>query len=97
MAQQTSNKQKDWQGVTNFDLDNIVTPVKVDRLEQLLKETHYDSHEIEFLVTGLRQGFDIGYEGPTNRKDTSKNIPFTKGVGSNQELWEKLIKEVEAV
>ena len=25
----------------NFDLDNVITPVNVDRLEQLLKQTNY--------------------------------------------------------
>ena len=61
----------------NVDLETIVTPVKVDKFIQLLKETKYDPDEISFLKRGFCQGFDIGYEGPKIRRSTSNNIPFT--------------------
>ena len=79
----------------NTDLDNIVTPVKVEELERLLKLSKYDAEETNFLVDGFKNGFNIGYEGPVNRQDLSKNIPFRDGMGSPQELWEKLMQEVE--
>ena len=44
-------------------------------------------------LDGFKYGFDIGYEGPDLRKDESKNIPFRE-VGSTEELWEKVMKEV---
>ena len=78
----------------NLDLENIVTPV--DELERLLKLSHYDEEETKFLVEGFSKGFDIGYEGPFECQDTSRNIPFKKDVGDESELWSKLMKEVEA-
>ena len=63
-------------------------------LEKFLKLTKYDEDETKFLVKGFSQGFDIGYEGPQTRRDTSKNIPFRNGIGNREELWEKVMKEV---
>ena len=40
----------------NFDLENIVTPIDVNKLEALLKETNYDKTETAFLVEGFRHG-----------------------------------------
>ena len=51
---------------------------------------------MEFLVDGFRNGFDIGYQGLTNRTSQSRNIPFTPGVGDKHQLWEKIMKEVHA-
>ena len=39
------------------------------------------------------QGFDIGYNGPTERKSESANIPLK--IGSKEELWNKIMKEVK--
>ena len=55
--------------------------------------TSYDPAETAFLVNGFRQGFDLGYRGPMQRRDTSNNIPFT--VGDKFVLWEKVMKEVK--
>ena len=77
----------------NFDLNGIITPVNPDRLEQLLRESHYDEEETEFLCRGFREGFDIGYEGPEDRRDKAANIPIK--VGSHAELWTKIMKEVK--
>ena len=69
----------------NYDIENIVMPVNVDLLVNLLEESEYDAGEIEFLREGFTNGFDIGYEGPQERKSTSENIPLT--VGTHVELW----------
>ena len=77
---------------TNHDLKNIKTPVNVNRLQELLKETGYDVKESKFLVEGFSNGFDIGYQGPKLRKSTSKNIPFTVG---KSVMWKKIMNEVK--
>ena len=77
----------------NYDLDSIVMPVNTEKLVQLFHEAQYDTDEIEFLKKGFSEGFDIGYEGPSNRQSTAENIPLT--VGSKTELWNKLMKEVK--
>ena len=59
-----------------------------------MKESKYDEAETRYLVDGFKNGFDIEYNGPEERWDYSKNIPF-KSVGSNRELWDKLMKEVQ--
>ena len=38
-------------------------------------------------------GFDIGYQGPTQCRSCSNNIPLM--VGSYEELWAKVLKEVD--
>ena len=73
-------------------MENLVTPLNVDLYEQLLKQSKYNKAESEFLVNGLRYGFDIGYKGPTERQSESRNIPFT--VGNQVEMWNKIMKEV---
>ena len=77
----------------NLDLDNIVTPVKVDVLTKLLRKTFYPESEILFLEHGFRNGFNIGYEGPMNRQSQSHNLPLW--VGNEIILWNKLMKEVD--
>ena len=79
--------------IPNYDLNNLISPVNVKVLESMLKETDYDSKETEFLIKGFTEGFDIGYEGPEQRKDELNNIPFRE-VGTPEELWSKVIKEV---
>ena len=76
----------------NDDLTNIITPVNVELLVKLLKDSDYDPSETEFLQNGFSDGFDIGYCGPQDRKSTSENIPFT--IGNKVDLWNKLMKEV---
>ena len=48
----------------NHDLNNVVTPIHVQKFGKLLKDSRYNCEETEFLVWGFSQGFDIGYEGP---------------------------------
>ena len=76
----------------NYDLDNICTPVDVNQLRQLLIETDYCQSETQFIVQGFTQGFSLCYQGPVQRRDTAKNIPFM--VGNKKEMWDKIIKEV---
>ena len=79
---------------TNFDLQNICTPVNPEVLKRMLLEANYDMAETEFLYNGFKFGFDIGYKGPKVRTDQARNIPFT--VGNKFIMWEKIMKEVEA-
>ena len=78
----------------NYDLHNIVTPLNVQMYERLLIQSDYDPVEVKFLVDGFKNGFDIGYKGPENRRSEAKNIPFT--VGNKEEMWTKIMKEVKA-
>ena len=78
----------------NPDLTNIKTPLNVARFATLLRESEYDLDESKFLIDGFTNGFDIGYQGPTNRQSRSENIPLQ--IGSEAELWEKIMKEVKA-
>ena len=80
----------------NDNLTDIITPIQVNLLESLLKESEYDSDKTRYLVSGFRCGFNLEYEGPLNRQDTSENIPIKAGVGSEEELWHKMMKEVTA-
>ena len=45
------------------------------------------------LVNGFHYGFDLGYRGPKNVKQTANNLKIT--VGSATELWNKVMKEVK--
>ena len=62
-------------------------------LAQRLIEANYDHNEIAFLRNGFLHGFDIRYKGPVNRTSQANNLPLR--VGSQVQLWNKLIKEVK--
>ena len=68
-------------------------PIKATELNNLLIESHYPDENRKQLIDGFKFGFDIGYHGPTNRRDTSNNLPFK--VGNKTQLWNKVMKEVE--
>lgn len=70
-----------------------MTPVRVEKLEELLSASHYDPDESRFLVEGFRHGFKLGYEGPTNRRTLAKNHRLR--AGNQVVLWNKLMKEVK--
>ena len=76
-----------------FNLTNIVTPVNADNLEKLLRDTQYDKEKTRYLVSGFKNGFEIGYESPTNRCDYSNNLPLR--IGTHADIWEKIMKEVK--
>ena len=75
-------------------MDEIVTPINVDRLKYYMKLTHFDEVKSRALLKGFTEGFDIGYREPSDRRDFAANIPIT--VGSEEELWQKIMKEVKA-
>ena len=77
----------------NYVLDDIVTPIDIEKYEYYLHATGFDAEKSEFLLHGFRNGFDIGYRGPLQRRDLSNNLPIT--VGLEGEIWEKLMKEVK--
>ena len=77
----------------NYDITNIITPINVNILERLLRETSYDKLKTKYLVQGFKTGFYIGYRGPELRRDLSENIPIR--VGSQLEMWNKFMKEVK--
>ena len=79
--------------VEKFDMENITTPIDGDKFINLLTKARYSPvSELRFLKQGFSRGFTIGYEGPTRRQDTARNIPFT--VGNKFILWEKIMKKV---
>ena len=78
----------------NFDVTSIVTPVDVDKYEQLLKETKYDAKLTEYLVKGFGEGFSLNFSGKCDRKCTAPNLPLH--VGSKVEIWNKVMAEVKA-
>ena len=77
----------------NFTIDDVVTPIKIEVYQQLLRQSSFDQEKAQYLISGFKNGFDIGYRGPLNRTDLSKNIPIT--VGSESDIWSKLMKEVK--
>ena len=80
--------------IGNYNLFEVVTPIKINKYARLLEDSGFDVEKSRFLVKGFQDGFDIGYRGPQFRRDTSRNIPISKAVGSESEMWEKLMKEV---
>ena len=77
----------------NFELEKIYTPVNADRLEKYLIESNYDKEETRFLISGFKNGFDLGYRGPEKIRQTANNLKFT--IGNEIELWNKVMKEVK--
>ena len=62
----------------NYNLKDVITPVNVDRLQELLMEANYDKSETKFLVNGFRHGFRIGYHGNRAVKLQSPNLKFRR-------------------
>ena len=79
----------------NYDVENVFTPRKVQKLVQLLRESKYDKDKSNYIINGFTNGFNLGYRGPEeNIKQTANNLKFT--VGNKTELWNKVTSEVEA-
>ena len=78
----------------NYDLETVITPVKVDVLDKLLQQSQYPAAKAKFLIDGFRDGFDICYRGDQFAKRTAPNLKIT--VGSELILWNKVMKEVKA-
>ena len=77
----------------NFNLSDVVTPVKADELERLLIAAGYEVGKTRFLVEGFKYGFSIGYKGPMEVQQRAPNLKF-RGVGNKTILWNKVMKEV---
>ena len=77
----------------NKDLTSLITPVKVNELDRLLRECNYDEHKRNFLVDGFSNRFEIGYRGNPNVKLSAPNLKLN--VGNELILWNKVMKEVE--
>ena len=50
----------------NYDLDNIITPMDVKQLKELLKATNYNLAKSEKLIEGFSKGFSLGCRGEDN-------------------------------
>ena len=79
--------------IHDFNLNDIVTPIKVDNYEKLLHSTNYNKVLAQNLIKGFRKGFDIGYRGPLARRNIANNIPLGNN-GTQEDLWNKVLKEV---
>ena len=79
---------------TNYDLNNMVTPVDADRFQELLVQADYDKKETEFIIDGFRNRFDLGFRGTV--KGVRRFAPNLKlRVGNEVILWNKVMKEVK--
>lgn len=75
-------------------MDSIVTLVNIDVYAKLLKLSGYNSQKSLELINGFKNGFNLGYRGPEERRDESNNLKLR--VGNQTELCNKVIKEVKA-
>ena len=76
-----------------YETEDIVTPIDVNVLQELLTEANYDIQKSSKLIQGFKSGFDLGYRGNMKRRNMSCNLPFK--VGDESEMWEKIMKEVK--
>ena len=77
-------------------MDNIVTPVKAEILEERLTAANYRQGKKDFVVRGFKEGFELQFEGNRRVRRTSNNLKIQPGVGSETEMWNKVMKEVQA-
>ena len=77
----------------NYDLENLVTPVDVNRFNQLLIDSGCEEKLRSEVIDGCRNGFDLGYEGLQDVKLESPNLRFC--VGDEIDLWNKVMKGVK--
>ena len=75
----------------NKNWDEITTLINVPELEKLLKLSKYNKDKSDKLLTGFTKGFDIGYEGRTDRSDRANNLPLNN-VGTKTDLWNKVME-----
>ena len=76
-----------------YNYEDIVTPVNVDILQELLEEVQFDLGKRSKLIDGFKYGFEIGCRGNLECRNVSCNIPFT--VGNKTDMWNKIMKEVD--
>ena len=76
-----------------FDLEHIVTPVRVKELHELLLQSKYDQSETNFIINGFTNGFPIGYNGPKEVRIFSPNLKLE--CGTKRDLWNKVTGELK--
>ena len=64
-------------------------------LRNLLTEMKYDKAKTKYLIDEFQHGFDIGYCGPENVRQSAPNLKFRE-LGTHTTLWNKVMKEVAA-
>ena len=79
---------------SNFDLQSVVTPVRVEMFQSLLTEAGYSARKTRFLINGFRNGFSLNYRGNKHVRIFSENLKL-RGVDSKLILWNKVMKEVK--
>ena len=81
---------------TNYDMDSIVTPVKIEVYEMYLHDSGYSSkfpEKAKLLIDGFKHSFDLGYEGDEHVKRSAQNLKIR--IGTEKDLWNKVMKEVK--
>ena len=78
---------------TNYNLEDVLTPVNVQHLTDLLQRYGYNKAKSDFLIDGFKNGFSIGFSGNMKVKKTAPNLVLH--VGNETELWNKVMKEVK--
>ena len=78
----------------NFNIEDVITPVDVKKLDQLLSETNYDVKKKQKLIDGFTYGFELGYTGDRKIRRNAPNLSLR--VGNETILWNKVMKEVKA-
>ena len=76
----------------NFNITDVVTPVNHVILQKLLEQAEYCRTKTKFLVKGFREGFSIGYKGPTDAARFAPNLKFQ--IANATVLWNKIMKKV---
>ena len=71
----------------------MIIPLDADVFERLLKEAGYNEAETDCIISGFRNGFDIGYKGKVCERTFLPNLKLT--LGDEIDLWNKVIKEVK--
>ena len=78
----------------NYNLENVVMPIGIDGLENLLKQiANCPESERHFVVNGFRYGFSLGYYSENKVQVRSPNLKLR--VGDEIDLWNKVMKEVK--
>ena len=77
----------------NFNLQDIVTPVRCEEFKNMLIQANYNSEKTQKLYRGFKNGFSLGYQEKQKVRITSYNLALR--VGNITELWNKVMKEVK--
>ena len=70
-----------------------MTPVNPKKFQELLEATGYNKEKLDHVINGFKYGFSLGYQGKTKVKLKSPNLKLY--VGSEIQLWNKMMKEVK--